>query len=528
MRHILMWKKQSALVKVTMADRFPTERGAAMDFRCDRCGQKHRLADERIQGRATVKARCQRCQNVVDVSSTKTAPPSRPAVPAPPSRPSISAPTNARAAIVPPPPPRPAAMPAIARTSLRAQAALNVTADLRVPSSAGSMRTAAALKLPLAPAHAPARPVAQRPAPRVAPPPPPPRTALVRTVSPTLGVVHDTGWYAGLRDVPVGPMTRAQIEDRIVAGEITPETRVYREGWNDWRTLRDVVELAESVRRAARRVSIPAPPSAPAEPYTAPVPAVAVAAHAQCSPTPAAVAEPAPTASAAVTEPTPLATAVIAPPAAEPAPSRAVMIAGLPIGAWLMMLGVGVLGVGLGLSIRRAEPPARRDVPAVHAIERAERAVARTPAALASSPAPHIVPAPIAPRSLIAPSPHVVHATRTRALALLPAIEAPQSSAPEATGPTGNARAEQVLAALAHTRVLGDCWNSALRRNPVHPREAFRVELDVRATGRAAARVIGASDAALAQCIEQRAAYQLYGAGQATTVAQSVELSPGG
>jgi hypothetical protein len=94
-------------------------------------------------------------------------------------------------------------------------------------------------------------------------------------------------------------------------------------------------------------------------------------------------------------------------------------------------------------------------------------------------------------------------------------------------GPAGPARAEQVLAAFAHGHVLADCWTAALRRNPVHPAEGLRVVLDVSSTGRAAARVEGATDPALARCIEQRASWQLYDAGEATTVAQAIRLQQG-
>jgi hypothetical protein len=65
----------------------------------------------------------------------------------------------------------------------------------------------------------------------------------------------ETGWYAGIREVPVGPLTRAELASKIDAGDITSETLVWREGLDDWRPLSAVNELSDLLREASKRVS---------------------------------------------------------------------------------------------------------------------------------------------------------------------------------------------------------------------------------------------------------------------------------
>ncbi len=65
----------------------------------------------------------------------------------------------------------------------------------------------------------------------------------------------ETGWYAGVRDLPVGPLTRSELAIRIEAGDITPDSLVWREGLDDWRPLRAVEELSDVVHAAAQKMS---------------------------------------------------------------------------------------------------------------------------------------------------------------------------------------------------------------------------------------------------------------------------------
>lgn len=65
----------------------------------------------------------------------------------------------------------------------------------------------------------------------------------------------ETGWYAGVRDLPVGPLTRSELATRIEAGDITPDSLVWREGLDDWRPLRAVAELSDVLHAAAQKMS---------------------------------------------------------------------------------------------------------------------------------------------------------------------------------------------------------------------------------------------------------------------------------
>ncbi len=64
----------------------------------------------------------------------------------------------------------------------------------------------------------------------------------------------ETGWYAGVRDVPVGPLTRAEMLAKIDAGDVTAETLVWREGLDDWRALQQVNELRDLLREASKKI----------------------------------------------------------------------------------------------------------------------------------------------------------------------------------------------------------------------------------------------------------------------------------
>jgi hypothetical protein len=64
----------------------------------------------------------------------------------------------------------------------------------------------------------------------------------------------ETGWYAGIRDVPVGPLTRAEVLAKIEGGDVTADTLVWREGLDDWRALQQVNELSDLLREASKKI----------------------------------------------------------------------------------------------------------------------------------------------------------------------------------------------------------------------------------------------------------------------------------
>jgi hypothetical protein len=70
----------------------------------------------------------------------------------------------------------------------------------------------------------------------------------------------EMGWFAGIRDIPVGPITRAEMVKYIESGEATSETLVWRDGFADWRPLRLVPafkELTASVRAQGQGAAMP-------------------------------------------------------------------------------------------------------------------------------------------------------------------------------------------------------------------------------------------------------------------------------
>jgi hypothetical protein len=60
-------------------------------------------------------------------------------------------------------------------------------------------------------------------------------------------------WYAGIRDLPVGPLTRKALTERVQNGDVTADTLLWREGLDDWSPLRAVRELDDLLRIAQDR-----------------------------------------------------------------------------------------------------------------------------------------------------------------------------------------------------------------------------------------------------------------------------------
>ncbi len=79
---------------------------------------------------------------------------------------------------------------------------------------------------------------------RQAPPPPPPPPSADQ-------------WHVAINDVPVGPIRKAEIHRKIQAGAVNGESLCWREGFDDWRPLKEVTELSTLLRQ---------PPPAPPKP----------------------------------------------------------------------------------------------------------------------------------------------------------------------------------------------------------------------------------------------------------------------
>ena len=56
--------------------------------------------------------------------------------------------------------------------------------------------------------------------------------------------IDTPAWFYGVSDRPYGPLTHEQIVELIQAGQIRPDTPIWREGYPGWLELRDVPEFA--------------------------------------------------------------------------------------------------------------------------------------------------------------------------------------------------------------------------------------------------------------------------------------------
>jgi predicted Zn finger-like uncharacterized protein len=62
-------------------------------------------------------------------------------------------------------------------------------------------------------------------------------------------------WHVAINDVPVGPIKKAEFQRKIASGAVRPDSLCWREGFDDWRPLKDVPELSALLRQPP-----PAPP----------------------------------------------------------------------------------------------------------------------------------------------------------------------------------------------------------------------------------------------------------------------------
>ncbi len=180
-----------------------------MKFLCGNCKAKYQIADEKISGR-TLRMKCRRCSHdiIIRGDQVESAPPA--AVAAAVSAPRAPAPQARRAGPV-------AAAPAPrANAPVRRPTGSALGADFR-RSLTGS-----------------------------APPPPAPPPAEL--------------WHVAINDVPVGPIRKEEIARKVQTGAVNGESLVWREGFDDWRPLKEVAELAALLRR--ERPPAPSRPSA--------------------------------------------------------------------------------------------------------------------------------------------------------------------------------------------------------------------------------------------------------------------------
>lgn len=178
-----------------------------MKFVCSNCKAKYQIADEKILGR-TLKMDCRRCNTAItirgdlpqqadDVEMEADAPAAR----APSRRPGAAAGGSSVGAS--PSRPRSAATGSLAGHPSPS----SLGADFRRGSLAPESRPEA-------------------------------RTSVLDQ------------WHVAINDVPVGPMRREEVSRKIATGAVSAESLAWREGFDDWRPVRDIPELAALLRKA--------------------------------------------------------------------------------------------------------------------------------------------------------------------------------------------------------------------------------------------------------------------------------------
>ncbi|MFO0602190.1 MAG: GYF domain-containing protein [Polyangiales bacterium] len=203
-----------------------------MDFQCDRCGQKYHVADEKLQGRAASRFKCKKCENVVLLTGPGAATPSV----FPPSSSPSGSPLRAPTATGP----------------VRMISATPAPSTSAAPAPRPSVLPGAAAPAKPRPATTTGPAYSQSPRPSVAP-----AAAARLSHVPAAPDPDEMGWFAGIRDIPVGPVTRAEMVKYIEAGEATSETLVWRDGFADWRPLRLVPAFKDLALAQAQRPSTP-------------------------------------------------------------------------------------------------------------------------------------------------------------------------------------------------------------------------------------------------------------------------------
>ena len=258
-----------------------------MKFLCPSCKAKYQIADEKVAGRS-VRMKCRKCGYMIQISKAVTessvarklpaedapATPGSPAQASGTPHPAPTAPSPPAAHSPPPPrtqgrPPRPAraSSPQVAppppRTAARAHAtplaaqaraqasspepspvaAPPAEPDLHAHSGAGSNGSAAALGLVrydddeertmIAGAGALAGAFAQ--------------VVHAPESSGLPDLVGSEEWYVGINGVPVGPIRLSELRSKAASGAITEESLVWRDGFEEWMSLKTFPELVAIV-----------------------------------------------------------------------------------------------------------------------------------------------------------------------------------------------------------------------------------------------------------------------------------------
>ena len=215
-----------------------------MKFTCDSCGAQYMISDEKV-GPSGVKVRCKKCGNVVlvrrtaEVAAAAEAPAPAAASEAKPAGPGLDAELG--------------------------QAFDNAFGDAPSPSAEGG------------PDHGATQAMAPEDQAKIA------AAQAPTSPSPTPA---PTEWYVAIGQAQVGPLPLAEVKRKWEAGDVGPDSLVWRPGMGDWQALSSVSELAGYLAPIPRATPQPAraepqpfrtEPQAPKERTATPAPMPAVA-----------------------------------------------------------------------------------------------------------------------------------------------------------------------------------------------------------------------------------------------------------
>jgi predicted Zn finger-like uncharacterized protein len=192
-----------------------------MKFLCGNCKAKYQIADEKVSGK-TLRMKCRRCGHDILIDGHNM------------------------------PASNPPAPPAAAAASTRRTG----PASVPVPTRGGSGAE------PLPPRALPA--ALPRPQPIRSKPPSALGSEFRRHIAAPPEVPQRAPydlWHVAIQDVPVGPMTRAELGRKIETGAVSAESLCWREGMDDWRPLGDLPELSQLLRRGLESSRSGRPPS---------------------------------------------------------------------------------------------------------------------------------------------------------------------------------------------------------------------------------------------------------------------------
>jgi len=231
-----------------------------MQFVCDRCKAKYDIDESRLRGKA-VKIRCRTCGNILEVRDPNLPPGSKPSLPPPP-----TPAARGREHLVTPIGGRP--VPPAATPAMRHATAPGPLGEKFQKAFEGHGRTPAAMPAPAAAVLAAAG-VGLAPQPPRAPVqalpagvPDDEATHIIAT--PFLGEAAKAAvqeevarklarWHVAIRNQPMGPMSEEAIRRHVENGEVGLNSLVWREGFDEWRPLGQVRDLAYLAEAAAKK-----------------------------------------------------------------------------------------------------------------------------------------------------------------------------------------------------------------------------------------------------------------------------------